>query len=485
MAARIPNPVSPYTALGQSVANLGNAFFAGPTPNERAQQEADTEYRQSVTRASDASAAKAREETDALRRKAAGQSRLAAIFARGMAGMTPDQVTQATQAVLGAGLDPDQAAKAMLFLAGNGGGTDAQRVGALVGAGKPLSGTDAVSIGHQDHIRDAQGAIDLRNKLAVQSASDAAALDRQNHLPVNTGAGDVTTFFPGDPRAPTGQVLGRDTESTAKAGIVNDAAAGRPITPIAQEIVGGTPKNGITVGVDAAGNPYTQIGGPVGSSKLTEAQSTAGFRHDMMDVGNDALDRLATAGYSAPSVVQQALMAQARQPEGGFLSSLINSTAMGQLDNTAQQFLVASQQFIDPFGRTASGAAVNPSEWQSFMLMTVPMAGNTPEVLQQKSIARKAAINAMARSAGMPAAQQWRTIMDAVSRTTAAPPPALGTDGTPQVPTPGPSGAPAGPAATPATAVPPPAQRQAGAVYTTPKGPMRWTGTGWVPASGG
>lgn len=29
--------------------------------------------------------------------------------------------------------------------------------------------------------------------------------------------------------------------------------------------------------------------------------------------------------------------------------------------------------------------------------------------------------------------------------------------------------------------VPPPAQRQRNQVYQTPKGPMRWTGTGWVP----
>ena len=30
--------------------------------------------------------------------------------------------------------------------------------------------------------------------------------------------------------------------------------------------------------------------------------------------------------------------------------------------------------------------------------------------------------------------------------------------------------------------VPPPNQRQVGQVYPTPKGPMKWTGTGWVPA---
>lgn len=32
--------------------------------------------------------------------------------------------------------------------------------------------------------------------------------------------------------------------------------------------------------------------------------------------------------------------------------------------------------------------------------------------------------------------------------------------------------------------VPPAPQRQKGAVYQTPKGPMKWTGTGWVPAGG-
>lgn len=41
------------------------------------------------------------------------------------------------------------------------------------------------------------------------------------------------------------------------------------------------------------------------------------------------------------------------------------------------------------------------------------------------------------------------------------------------------SGAPAS-----AAPVPPPAQRQAGKTYPTPRGPMTWTGTGWLPAGG-
>ncbi len=38
------------------------------------------------------------------------------------------------------------------------------------------------------------------------------------------------------------------------------------------------------------------------------------------------------------------------------------------------------------------------------------------------------------------------------------------------------------PSVTNAVAVPPPAQRIAGQTYSTPRGPMRWTGTGWLPA---
>lgn len=46
---------------------------------------------------------------------------------------------------------------------------------------------------------------------------------------------------------------------------------------------------------------------------------------------------------------------------------------------------------------------------------------------------------------------------------------------------PAPAAAPTGaPAAT--AAVPPPAQRVPGQTYNTPRGPMKWTGTGWVPA---
>jgi len=32
-----------------------------------------------------------------------------------------------------------------------------------------------------------------------------------------------------------------------------------------------------------------------------------------------------------------------------------------------------------------------------------------------------------------------------------------------------------------AVAAPPPAQRIAGQTYATPRGPMKWTGTGWLP----
>lgn len=48
----------------------------------------------------------------------------------------------------------------------------------------------------------------------------------------------------------------------------------------------------------------------------------------------------------------------------------------------------------------------------------------------------------------------------------------------------GPGGAAPGaqPSVTNAVAVPPPAQRVAGQTYSTPRGPMRWTGTGWLPA---
>jgi len=54
----------------------------------------------------------------------------------------------------------------------------------------------------------------------------------------------------------------------------------------------------------------------------------------------------------------------------------------------------------------------------------------------------------------------------------------------PRAITPAAPAAPAAAAPAAASAVPPPAQRQRGAVYQTPRGPMQWTGTGWVPAGG-
>jgi hypothetical protein len=46
---------------------------------------------------------------------------------------------------------------------------------------------------------------------------------------------------------------------------------------------------------------------------------------------------------------------------------------------------------------------------------------------------------------------------------------------------PPPGAAPAAAPMTNAVAVPPPAQRISGQVYATPRGPMKWTGTGWLP----
>ena len=44
---------------------------------------------------------------------------------------------------------------------------------------------------------------------------------------------------------------------------------------------------------------------------------------------------------------------------------------------------------------------------------------------------------------------------------------------------------PAAPAQAAPAGVPPPQQRTQGRVYETPRGPMKWTGTGWVPAAAG
>lgn len=100
-----------------------------------------------------------------------------------------------------------------------------------------------------------------------------------------------------------------------------------------------------------------------------------------------------------------------------------------------------------------SGAAVSPSEARRQIRASLPSLGDSPETLAAKAKDRERMLNGAAKARGLPLpfpnTETWGI------NTTRPPVPAGGD-------------------------VPPPPQRKAGQTYQTPKGPMKWTGTGWV-----
>lgn len=433
---RIVNPMNPYSELGRSIASLGQAFMSGPNPLEREQMAAQLD-------AARVTARKGGLEADKLAAEATARKALAGRFAQ--PGLDVDGAS--SDAVL-AGYDPQDLAALHLFRTANGGGTDEATTAALLGTGKTLGVNDAVSIGHQTDVRNANASLDRRTKLDVQALGDLNALARQNALPVQTTAGSITTFAPGDPRGGSdGVVRGMPTEATAKGAIVDQIGAGTPVNPMAQRIVGSmtgmtdvakliaerdalppdspdravydaaiaketTSSQGIVVnGPD--GKPMVQIGGS--PQKLTEAQATAAARADMMAVGDTQLDALESKGY-VPTMASSALITAMRQPPTGFVSSITQTLANTAMGDDDRMFATAAQQFVDSFGRALSGAAITSGEWQSFYMQTLPMAGDDPATIKQKGLARNVAIDAQQRAAagGATPDQQWVAIQQAI-----------------------------------------------------------------------
>lgn len=117
-----------------------------------------------------------------------------------------------------------------------------------------------------------------------------------------------------------------------------------------------------------------------------------------------------------------------------------------------QQFDQAKRNFINAVLRQESGAAINKSEFDNAEKQYFPRPGDTPATIAQKAQNRQTAFQQMAKASG-----SAYTPGDAAKPTTNSP--------------------------FHPTAAIPPEQRTAGQVYPTPKGNMKWTGTGWLPAN--
>jgi len=297
----MPTIVNPYgyqTPIGSALGQMMDVFLKAPGPDEKALSAAKLSTLEESRR-------KTLLEADALRRKQKAGVDLSSLFT-GLQGLAtapfvfadtnegavegaqatalprrrdemraalPAAAGQAASIAAGGGVDPKDVANMWRFFVGNTG-----MGGGEAGARSFLGAGDALDPGKAYAAEDLQP---LRDQVQGNEISKIFA------RPVDTAAGAVTTFAPDDPRG--GPVYGRDTESTAKAALVNKAAAGEDVSPIVRAMIGansGTPRNYLsadgTRGITLDGITDSQSGQPIaGGSTVFTGQVQTGTPGDL------------------------------------------------------------------------------------------------------------------------------------------------------------------------------------------------------------
>src|SRR3990167_5868355 len=236
--ATIQNPAGWATPVGASLGRLASMFAQLPGPYEN-------EARQATADAAHALAAERRIKTEESRRKTQAYGNIGRLFPRGVREpperplaqgqmgpnpqMTPDENVRGITPELyssgaAAGFNPEQLGQLAFQMFKMGGASDQQAGQAYP---KLIGVNEAVATGDRDKVFE-------RNQ-----EGELAKIFAKPH---NVGEGDVGLFAPDDPRFVSGGVRGRDTESTAKGAIVNRAAAGQDLPPLAAAIAGGMDK---------------------------------------------------------------------------------------------------------------------------------------------------------------------------------------------------------------------------------------------------
>lgn len=146
------------------------------------------------------------------------------------------------------------------------------------------------------------------------------------------------------------------------------------------------PPSGMTVESDGQGG-IRVVQGPMGQNRpLTEAQSKDAVYATRAE---GALTTLDTYDTALASPVERAME---RDPTG-----LIR----GRQSPEFQQASQAGNEFLQAILRKDTGAAITAAEMDEYGRTYLPMPGDGPEVLQQKRVARRRALEAL--KAGMPA----------------------------------------------------------------------------------
>jgi hypothetical protein len=148
---------------------------------------------------------------------------------------------------------------------------------------------------------------------------------------------------------------------------------------------------------------------PVGTSeqigmKSTEASDKAGIFYNRAAPASTNLDDALKSGYVPSDVDYETAL--------GFMSGLPNAINRHFTSDDGRKFYSNAQNFMMAILRPDTGAAFGPEEFQSYAKVFIPMPGDNPEILAQKSLARQTALAAL-QGTSRGAAEQISAIMQA------------------------------------------------------------------------
>ena len=130
-------------------------------------------------------------------------------------------------------------------------------------------------------------------------------------------------------------------------------------------------------------NEITRINADVAAGKKTEVQAKAEIFANKMELSERSINDLAVQGTSLAGKIASGV------PLGNYVQS-----------PEYQKYKQASSNFITALLRQESGAAISKSEFDRYDKEYMPQPGDGPEVLAQKSEARRVAIEGMKKGAG-------------------------------------------------------------------------------------
>jgi hypothetical protein len=144
-----------------------------------------------------------------------------------------------------------------------------------------------------------------------------------------------------------------------------------------------------TIGVQPAPQPPSRPEREqIGERKFTEGQNLAAGFADRMTLASETADKLTSAGYDPSNIKDQA-------------AGRMGITGNFMMTPQGQQYKQAQEDWVRAKLRKESGAVISPDEMNDEISTYFPQAGDGPEVLAQKKIARQTAERAMVKqSAG-------------------------------------------------------------------------------------